>query len=46
MVRKARLRTFKYNVIYVIDDTEVVIVAVAHYRRRPGYWHSRLATLR
>jgi mRNA-degrading endonuclease RelE of RelBE toxin-antitoxin system len=45
-VRKARLRTFKYNVIYVIDSGEIVIVAVAHHRRRPGYWRSRLSNLR
>jgi plasmid stabilization system protein ParE len=44
-VRKARLRTFQYNVIYVIDSGEIVIVAVAHHRRRPGYWRSRLATV-
>lgn len=44
-VRKVRLRTFRYNVIYVVDD-EIVIVAVAHHRRRPGYWRGRLATIR
>jgi hypothetical protein len=37
---------FKYNVISVIDDTEVVVVAIAHYRRRPDYWHGRLAAVR
>lgn len=45
-VRKFRLRTFRYNVIYVIDELEIVIVAVAHHRRRPGYWQSRLTLLR
>src|SRR5215218_8529835 len=42
-VRKFRLRTFRYNVIYVVDEDEIVIVAVAHHRRRPGYWRNRLA---
>ncbi|HEU4886948.1 MAG TPA: type II toxin-antitoxin system RelE/ParE family toxin [Thermoanaerobaculia bacterium] len=46
LVRKFRLRTFRYNLIYVIDESEIVIVAVAHHRRRPGYWHGRLALLR
>ena len=45
-VRKFRLRTFRYNVIYVIDGDEIIIVAVAHHRRRPGYWRARLATIR
>lgn len=45
-VRKFRLRRFRYNLIYVVEAREIVIVAVAHQRRRPGYWRSRLATLR
>ncbi|MCU1245809.1 MAG: hypothetical protein JWN02_1719 [Acidobacteria bacterium] len=44
-VRKFRLRTFRYNVIYLVEDPEVIIVAVAHHRRRPGYWRRRLATI-
>ena len=42
-VRKFRLRTFRYNIIYIVDADEIVIVAVAHHRRRPGYWRARLA---
>ena len=42
-VRKFPLRTFPYNVIYVADVDELVIVAVAHHKRRPGYWRPRLA---
>ena len=45
-VRKFRLRTFRYNVIYVIDELEIIVVAAEHHRRRPGYWHSRLTLLR
>lgn len=45
-VRKARFRTFRYNLIYIPDPDEVVIVAVAHHRRRPGYWRGRLSLLR
>lgn len=41
-VRQFRLSTFRYNIIYVIEAEEIVIVAVAHHRRRPGYWRSRL----
>jgi len=45
-VRRFRLRAFRYNVVYVVDGDEIVIVAVAHHRRRPGYWRGRLDTIR
>jgi hypothetical protein len=38
LVQKFSIRTFRYSLIYVIDEPEIVIVAVAHHRRRPGYW--------
>jgi hypothetical protein len=42
-VRQVGLRTFRYNVIYAVDGEELIIVAVAHHRRRPGYWLGRLS---
>ena len=44
--RSLRLRRFKYNIVYVLDGDEIIVVAVAHHRRRPGYWRRRLATIR
>lgn len=32
------LGRFPYIVLFAFDDTEVVIVAFAHARRKPGYW--------
>ncbi len=32
---------FPYQVVYRLNPTEIVIVAVAHLKRRPGYWKSR-----
>jgi len=37
------LRKFPYSVIYFVDEVVIVIVAVAHDKRRPGYWRDRLA---
>jgi hypothetical protein len=34
---------FPYKLIYFVDGGVVVIVAVAHDKRRPGYWRGRLA---
>ena len=44
-IRIARFKTFRYNLVYIPDPDEIVIVAVAHHRRRPGYWRSRLSLL-
>ncbi len=41
-VRKCALPGFPFNVLFKIDDEAVFIVAVAHQRRRPGYWRRRL----
>ena len=39
--RKYPLRRFPYSVIYRVTASGVQIIAVAHGRRRPGYWRSR-----
>lgn len=39
--RRFSLRRFPYSVIYRVESDELLIVAVAHHRRRPGYWRSR-----
>jgi toxin ParE1/3/4 len=40
-VRRRKVRRFPYVVIYEIDDTAVVVLAIAHERRRPDYWSDR-----
>jgi len=39
--REIPLRRFSFNLVYRTRDGEAVVVAVAHKRRRPGYWRSR-----
>ena len=39
--RRKVLRHFPYTVFYEIDGQTVNVLAVAHQRRRPGYWHVR-----
>ena len=41
-VRRCLTRTFPYGVLYVIEKEYVLIVAIAHFSRKPGYWHERL----
>ena len=39
--RKFLLRRFPYAVVYRITESAIQVLAVAHGRRRPGYWKSR-----
>ena len=41
--RRYLLRRYPFSVIYRIESRRILIVAVAHGHRRPGYWKSRLA---
>ena len=41
--RRLLLRRFPYKVIYEIRSEVVVVLAVAHGRRRPNYWLERTA---
>ena len=41
--RRYVLRRFPFSVIYRIEDSGVCIVAIAHARRRFGYWRDRQA---
>lgn len=40
-VRRMFLRSFPFSAVYILEP-RLVIVAVAHARRRPGYWVKRL----
>jgi len=42
--RKLVLQRFPFNIFYLPGESEIVIVAVAHQKRRPGYWSSRLTS--
>lgn len=39
--RRYRLRRFPYLLVYHLTDNRVVVLAVAHVKRRPGYWKVR-----
>ena len=41
-VRICRARVFPYAVLYTIESDYILIVALAHGKRRPGYWRHRL----
>ncbi|MBK9326161.1 MAG: type II toxin-antitoxin system RelE/ParE family toxin [Hydrogenophilales bacterium] len=39
--RKIPFSHFPYSLIYRLGDGQILIVAVAHQSRRPGYWTGR-----
>lgn len=41
-VRAFQLGRFPHTVIVLVQQDEIVIVAVAHHSREPGYWRERL----
>ena len=40
-VRYFILRRFPYTIHYEVAASIVTVLAVAHQRRHPGYWHKR-----
>ena len=40
-VRRCVLKRFPYTVFYEVSEQTVTVLAVAHQRRRPGYWQAR-----
>lgn len=41
-LRRALLHRFPFSPIYSVEVDTIVIVAVAHQRRRPDYWRDRV----
>jgi len=39
--RRFALRRFPFSIIYQLKDDQVRVIALAHQRRRPGYWRGR-----
>jgi toxin ParE1/3/4 len=42
-IRRCLTRVFPYGILYTIESDFVLIVAVAHCSREPGYWKHRIA---
>lgn len=40
-LRRRLVRRFPFGILYRIESEEIVIVAVAHLRRKPSYWKGR-----
>jgi|SRR5690554_2920062 len=43
-IRFKLLSRFPFTIIYALELNTIIIIAVAHHRRRPGYWKHRSDT--
>ena len=41
-LRRALLHRFPFSLIYAVEVDAILIVSIAHHRRRPKYWKSRI----
>jgi plasmid stabilization system protein ParE len=40
--RECPVKKFPFRIVYRLVDDTVLVVAVAHAKRRPGYWRDRI----
>lgn len=41
-VQKARVTRFPFSIYYIDREHDIWIIAIAHGKRRPGYWEERI----
>ena len=44
-VRRAVVKRHPYLVVYAVMPDQLIIIAIAHTSKRPGYWRRRIADL-
>ena len=37
-IYRAIVKKFPYGIIYSIEDDEIIVLAIAHFHRKPNYW--------
>ena len=40
--RECPVRRFPFRIVYRVAENRVLVVAIAHAKRRPGYWRDRI----
>jgi len=41
-LRRMLLHRFPFSLVYSVEAELILVIAIAHHGRRPGYWQSRL----
>jgi hypothetical protein len=42
VVRHGRVARFPFRIVFIVDEPDVIVLAIAHESRRVGYWRRRL----
>jgi len=42
-VKRLILKRFPYDIVVTESTGEVIVIAVAHHSRKPGYWRQRIS---
>jgi toxin ParE1/3/4 len=42
-LKRLILKRFPYDIVVIESTDEVIIIAVAHHSRKPGYWRQRIS---
>ena len=42
-IRRAKVRRHPYLVVYVVLPDQLVVLAIAHTSKKPGYWRERIS---
>lgn len=42
-IRRYIAHVFPYGILYILENDSVLIVAVMHFSREPGYWRDRIS---
>jgi toxin ParE1/3/4 len=40
--RRRLVKGFPFSLVYRLSDSEILIIALMHHRKRPGYWADRI----
>lgn len=40
-VKRIGMKRFPFDVVFVVSNTTATVLAIAHHRKRPGYWRNR-----
>ncbi len=41
-ISRMLLHRFPFSVVYAVEANLILVIAIAHHGRRPGYWQSRV----
>ena len=45
-VNRILMKRFPFSIVFVATGEAVVVLAIAHHRRRPAYWRQRLSNVK